>query len=597
MANGFHAYLLGTSRPTETCTGFQLRQKLTVLLATPAFIWNQAVDVNPPSHAVGMRPQEVSVKQLCTPRRWFGQVLIFAVFCGVACANQKLPDGLVLYQTSLNLGNVLVGSNATLYEIVSNPTASDIRIAVSAEGANFQITGASSPLVIAAGREVRIGISFAPTSVGQVTGSLLLSIDGITPDATIPVSGVGVGLGQLTASPASINFGASRQITETLTNSGGTLLTLQTVTTTGTGVVLSGLSLPIALRPNQSLSFNVSAPPSATGNVNGSINFTAWAGWWATNGFGTHEYESKKGTRTYLVIPVSSSTALGQLTPAPSSVSFGSAQVGSTQAQSATLTNSGNGPLTVTQAAATGTGFSISGLPLPMTLNPGDSATFSALFAPQSTGNVKGSISIVSNASNSTLNLALSGSGASSGQLILSPASLNFGSVPIGKNQSMSATLAASGSSVTVSSASANTPEFSLGGIQLPITIPAGKSASFTVTFTPQASGTSSASIAFGSNASPSTSVESVSGAGSAPASHSVGLSWSPGGSNVSGYNVYRGSQSGGPYAKINSAPTAITSYGDGAVNSGQTYFYVTTALDSSGGESTNSNEVQAVIP
>jgi hypothetical protein len=253
--------------------------------------------------------------------------------------------------------------------------------------------------------------------------------------------------------------------------------------------------------------------------------------------------------------------------------------------------------VTLTQAAASGIGFGISGLPLPMTLNPGESATFSAVFTPQSTGSVQGDISIASNASNSKVNLALSGSGASSGQLILSPASLNFGSVPVGKNQSMSATLAASGSSVTISSASASTPEFSLSGIQLPITIPAGKTASFTVSFAPQASGTSSASIAFASNASPSTSVESVSGAGSAPAPHNVGLSWSPGGSNVSGYNVYRGSQSGGPYAKINSAPTAVTSYGDGAVNSGQTYFYVTTALDSSGAESSNSNEVQAVIP
>jgi hypothetical protein len=545
-------------------------------------------------------PQEVSVKDLRTPGRCLVLALTLTIFCSVLSARQHLPNGLVVDKPSVDLGTLVIGKTTLVTETIFNPTNSDISIAaVSVDNPAFQINGTNSPLVIGAGQQVPIGITFTPAAVGQMSGSLILSLDGNTPYATIPLNGVGVALGQLAASPSSITLGtvAGQSIVETLTNSGGTLVTITSATISGSGFVLTGPPFPILLRPNQSTSFSVSIPSSAKAPASGSINVAAGVAWWTGGGLGIHQYATEKGPRTHLVIPVSASTALGQLTPAPSSVSFGSAQVGSTQAQSATLTNSGNGPLTVIQAAATGTGFSISGLPLPMTLNAGESVTFSALFAPQSTGNAKGNISIVSNASNSTVNLALSGSGTSSGQLILSPASLNFGSVPVGKNQSMSATLAASGSSVTISSASASTPEFSLSGIQLPITIPAGKAASFTVTFTPQASGTSSASIAFGSNASPSTSVESVSGAGSAPASHSVGLSWSPGGSNVSGYNVYRGSQSGGPYAKINSAPTAITSYGDGAVTSGQTYFYVTTALDSSGGESTNSNEVQAVIP
>lgn len=585
----------------ETCTAFQLRRKLTVLFAVPAFIWKQAVDVNPPSHSVGCGPQEVSVNDLCIPRHCLALALTLTIFCSAVSARQRLPNGLVLDKPSVELGTVLIGNSTFVTETIFNSTNSGVTIAaVSVDNPAFQISGINSPVVIGAGQQVTVGITCAPAAVGEISGSLTLSLDGNTPYVTIPLHGIAVALGQLSASPSSISLGAKaggQSIVETLTNSGGTLVTITAATISGTGFALTGPPFPILLRPNQSTTFNVSISSSAKGPANGSIDVAAGVAWWTAGGLGIHQYATEKGTRTHLVIPVSASTALGQLTPAPSSVSFGSAQVGSTQAQSATLMNSGNGPLTVTQAAATGTGFSISGLPLPMTLNPGESATFSAVFAPQSTGSAQGNISIVSNASNSTLNLALSGSGGTSGQLVLSPASLNFGSVPVGKNQSMSATLAATGSSVTVSSVAMSTAEFSLSGIQLPITIPAGKTASFTVTFTPQASGTSSASIAFGSNASPSTSVESVSGAGSAPASHSVGLSWSPGGSNVSGYNVYRGSQSGGPYAKINSAPTAVTSYGDGAVTSGQTYFYVTTALDSSGAESTNSNEVQAVIP
>ena len=65
----------------------------------------------------------------------------------------------------------------------------------------------------------------------------------------------------------------------------------------------------------------------------------------------------------------------------------------------------------------------------------------------------------------------------------------------------------------------------------------------------------------------------------------------------MSGYNVYRGTVSGGPYSKINSLADAGTSYTDSSVLSGTTYFYVTTSVDSSGDESVNSNQVTAAIP
>ena len=78
---------------------------------------------------------------------------------------------------------------------------------------------------------------------------------------------------------------------------------------------------------------------------------------------------------------------------------------------------------------------------------------------------------------------------------------------------------------------------------------------------------------------------------------HSATLTWQASTSSVAGYNVYRGATSGGPYTAINSSLQAGTSYVDSTVLPGLTYFYVVTAVDSSGNESVNSNEVQAVIP
>ena len=79
---------------------------------------------------------------------------------------------------------------------------------------------------------------------------------------------------------------------------------------------------------------------------------------------------------------------------------------------------------------------------------------------------------------------------------------------------------------------------------------------------------------------------------------HSVELQWnastSPG---IAGYNVYRADRSGGPYVKLNSSLIAGLTFTDSTVQSGQTYFYVATAIDGSLVESVFSNEVSATIP
>jgi len=78
---------------------------------------------------------------------------------------------------------------------------------------------------------------------------------------------------------------------------------------------------------------------------------------------------------------------------------------------------------------------------------------------------------------------------------------------------------------------------------------------------------------------------------------HSVALSWIASTSTVSGYNVYRSTVSGTQYAKVNSSLVGGLAYTDGTVLGGTLYYYVTTAVDASGNESGNSNEVSANIP
>jgi hypothetical protein len=81
------------------------------------------------------------------------------------------------------------------------------------------------------------------------------------------------------------------------------------------------------------------------------------------------------------------------------------------------------------------------------------------------------------------------------------------------------------------------------------------------------------------------------------PVSHSVSLSWSVSSSTVAGYNVYRSTQAAGPFSKLNPSLETATVFTDSSVSSGQTYYYATTAVNSSGVESGYSNVAQATIP
>jgi hypothetical protein len=81
---------------------------------------------------------------------------------------------------------------------------------------------------------------------------------------------------------------------------------------------------------------------------------------------------------------------------------------------------------------------------------------------------------------------------------------------------------------------------------------------------------------------------------------HAATLSWTASTSpNIQGYNIYRGTTSGGPYpTKVNtSLVTTGLSFTDSTVLAGQVYYYVATAVDISGNESAYSAETSAKIP
>lgn len=182
------------------------------------------------------------------------------------------------------------------------------------------------------------------------------------------------------------------------------------------------------------------------------------------------------------------------------------------------------------------------------------------------------------------------------GELVVSPSTLDFGKVPVGSHDGQTGTLTAGDSRIRVTSADWSGEGYSVSGIVFPLTIPAGQSVSFKVTFAPHRAGTSAGQISFQSDAESAPQV-AFNGKGTQAAAHIVTLSWSPTAASVVGYNIYRGNSSKGTYTRINPSPHPKSTFTDASVMSGETYFYMTTAVSKNGRESKYSNQVQVTIP
>jgi hypothetical protein len=299
-----------------------------------------------------------------------------------------------------------------------------------------------------------------------------------------------------------------------------------------------------------------------------------------------------------LAIALSGTGVQPQLAATPSSASFGSVVTGTSNSQTIKLSNAGSASVTISQASVSGSGFTLTGITVPLTIAAGSSATFNVAFTPSAAGSVTGAVSLVSNAPNAPLTIALSGTGVTATFLFTAnPTSLSFGSVNLGSNSLLSASLTNTGNSnVTISGVTVSGAGFFASGVTSGTTLTPNQAVTLSVTFAPASAGSLTGSVSVASNATNSPTTIALSGTGVQLIAHSAALSWTASTSVVTGYNVYRGTVSGGAYAKLNSSLIALTIYTDNSVLSGQTYFYVATAVDASNVESAYSNEISAII-
>ena len=392
----------------------------------------------------------------------------------------------------------------------------------------------------------------------------------------------------LSFSPSSANFGSvttgtSQTLSVTIKNTGRVAIRISGESIHATGFSLSGLTVPQTISGGTSVVLSVKFAPTTTGLFSGYISFTG------------------NFTTGSIQYPVSGTGVKpGTVSATPSSVSFGTVATGTTNSQTVQLKNTGSSSVTISSAAVSGTGFKISGITVPLTLAASQTKSFTVSFGPTASGSVTGSVTIRSNASNPTYTMALSGTGGSATRTIsLSTSSLNFGNEVVGGSIPLGVAVKNTGnSSLTISQVAITGAGFGISGGFIGATIAAGQTAEMTVVFAPKVTGSVTGKVTITSTATNSPNSVSVTGTGISSTSHSVTLNWTASSSTgVVGYYVYRSTTSGASYSRLNSSPSSAIKYTDGTVSAGATYYYVVTAVNSSGTESAKSGQVTAIVP
>lgn len=276
------------------------------------------------------------------------------------------------------------------------------------------------------GQACEVAVTFSPTTTGQRNASLVFTDNSPAGQRLIALAGVGTvaSVPAITLSDTDLDFGEQQTGTQsasqtvTVTSTGTAALHVGAVTISGLPFVLVGNTCTAPLAPSETCAIEVRFDPIATGMAIGTLTI-------GSNAADSPHTVSLSGT--------------GIAPPAPgvilstTGLSFGDQQTGTTSAaRPVTLTNSGTAPLAIGEIAASGDFAQTNDCPSTLAASAG--CTISVTFAPATTGERTGTLTITSNAASSPDSIPLDGSGSAppTPVLALSTTSLDFGNQQTG---------------------------------------------------------------------------------------------------------------------------------------------------------------------
>ncbi|HYM13564.1 MAG TPA: choice-of-anchor D domain-containing protein [Bryobacterales bacterium] len=265
---------------------------------------------------------------------------------------------------------------------------------------------------------------------------------------------------------------------------------------------------PFLMNPGDMATFVINYNPSALGKALGQIVINFNSGRGTANLTVNLVGEQPQFGFSYAIVGKTSQTAIspsGSISFPDTTVNLANANLNQTNAATFVVTNSGSGPGTVNSISASGGVFTLVGVPtLPMLVQPATSITFTINFAPTALGSNTGTVRISFIPQNVTFNLSGNGVGAvlayssaaaGSTRTISNNDTITLPSLAVGDKINLSqATVKVQNTGTadgTVSAIASSDPQFALSSVPfLPVTLHAGDSFTFTITFTPNSAGT-----------------------------------------------------------------------------------------------------------
>lgn len=309
-----------------------------------------------------------------------------------------------LSSTSVDFGNVDVGSNATLRVLLSNIGTGSVSLgSATYSGASYSVDS-NCPLSLASGAYCSANITFAPTTKGVSTGTL--SIQTNADEGTVSVSMTGTGLQAIgaltpdtTADFGNVLTGSSASRTFVLTNTGNKALSgvYPVLTGTGLSMVLNNCgtsAAPATLAAGASCSMTVQYAPTQRSTLTGA----------------SLEIASQSQTLTGAGV-----APTGALTPS-ANANFGTVSIGSPVSKTFTYTNNGDGDATSVRATLTGSNLTMTAntcgtSSTPVTIAKNGTCSITVQYAPTAVGSLSGASLAVSGAhADAAASLTLTGS-------------------------------------------------------------------------------------------------------------------------------------------------------------------------------------------
>jgi hypothetical protein len=341
--------------------------------------------------------------------------------------------------------------------------------------------------------------SSTPSAAGTIGFTLIGTAPSLAVTYTLPTDGnvVPVTTGTTIALP-SIVAGASITATIGVVNQGSGSGFIQSISLSGNSFNLqSAPLLPMAVTAGSTVQFGVRYSPSQPGTNSGTLQIAFAGGTTTISLQGTAipsvlTYQLVQGTKTSPVNP-------GQL------LTFPDTNLGDKSSLVIVAKNTSAGSTTISGDAVAGSGFAITDAPLlPISLNVNDTTSFTVTFAPTQAGATSGRLRL----GNDGFDLAGTAIG---GQLVFSytagsttnaiaaGGTVLFTPQPVGQTISDSFTIRNTGTdTATVASIGISDTQgvFTTSHVpQLPIALPPGQSAQFSVVFSPTTTGLSSATL------------------------------------------------------------------------------------------------------